>query len=102
MRTVTRDGREGLMEVMRQKLKTPEGKKTYQKRMYTVEPVFGNIQGDRGKIILSLRGRVKVKGEFLLMCLVHNIKKIVRKILTSAVSLSELLLPKEVILAKPA
>ena len=69
LRTVTRDGREGLMEAMRQKLKTPEGKKTYQKRMYTIEPVFGNIQGDRGKIILSLRGRVKVKGEWLLMCL---------------------------------
>ena len=102
VRTVTRDGREGLMEVMRHKLKTPEGKKTYQKRMYTVEPVFGNIQGERGKIILRLRGLLKVKGEWLLMCLAHNIKKIIRRILTSAVSLSELLLPKEVILAKPA
>ena len=69
VRTVTRDGREGLMETMRQKLKTAEGKKAYQKRMYTVEPVLGNIQGERGKIILSLRGWVKVKGEWLLMCL---------------------------------
>jgi hypothetical protein len=78
------------MEAMRQKLKTPEGKKTYQKRMYTVEPVFGNIQGDRGKIILSLRGRVKVKGEWLLMCLVHNIKKIVRKVCAAMITLAEM------------
>jgi len=90
VRTVTRDGREWLMEAMRQKLKTPEGKKTYQKRMYTVEPVFGNIQGDRGKIILSLRGRVKVKGEWLLMCLVHNIKKIVRKVCAAMITLAEM------------
>jgi transposase len=95
VRTVTRDGREGLMEAMRDKLKTPEGKKTYQKRMYTVEPVFGNIQGDRGKIMMSLRGRIKVKGEFLLMCLVHNIRKIVRKVLASGINLAEMLLSRK-------
>jgi transposase len=92
VRTVTRDGREGLMETMRQKLKTPEGKKIYQKRMYTVEPVFGNIQGNRGKIMMSLRGQVKVKGEWLLMCLVHNIRKIVREVLASGISLGKMLL----------
>jgi len=92
VRTVTRDGREWLMEAMRQKLKTPEGKKTYQKRMYTVEPVFGNIQGNRGKIMMSLRGKVKVKGEWLLMCLVHNIRKIVREVLASGTSLGKMLL----------
>jgi len=92
LRTVTRDGRESLMEEMRQKLKTPEGKKVYQKRMYTVEPVFGNIQGNRGKIMMSLRGKVKVKGEWLLMCLVHNIKKIVRRVIRSGLSLGEMLL----------
>jgi transposase len=90
VRTVTRDGREWLMEAMRQKLKTPEGKKTYQKRMYTVEPVFGNIQGERGKIILRLRGLLKVKGEWLLMCLAHNIKKIVRKVCAAMMTLAEM------------
>lgn len=108
VRTVTRDGREGLMEVMRDKLKTPEGKKTYQKRMYTVEPVFGDIQGNRGKIIMSLRGRLKVsrKHSGLLMCLAHNIRKIVRKVLTSGISLAEMLLiplqrdPSRMVLAK--
>jgi len=104
-RTVWRDGREDLMAAMRDKLRTPEGKKTYQKRMYTVEPVFGNIQGNRGKIMMSLRGRVKVKGEFLLMCLVHNIQKIVRKVLASGISLGKMLLAKKpcrggVVLAK--
>lgn len=104
VRTVTRDGREGLMEAMRQKLKTPLGKETYQKRMYTVEPVFGNIQGERGKIALSLRGVVKVRGEWLLMCLVHNIKKIVRKVLAAAMRLADLRLRRTepVIMAEPA
>ena len=102
VRTVSRDGREDLMEAMRKKLKIPEGKKTYQKRMYTVEPVFGNMQGNQGKIALSLRGLIKVKGEFLLRCLVNNIQKIVRKVLASAITLEELRLARTagVVLAK--
>jgi hypothetical protein len=75
------------MEAMRKKLKTPGGKKTYQKRMYTVEPVFGNMQGNQGKIALSLRGLIMGKGEFLLRCLVNNIRKIVRKVLACAITL---------------
>jgi hypothetical protein len=74
VRTVSRDGREDLMEAMRRKLKTPAGKKTYQKRICTVGPVFGNMQGDQGKIALGLGGLIKVKGEFLLRCLVNNIR----------------------------
>lgn len=66
--------------------------------MYTVEPVFGNIQGSRGKIILSLRGKVKVKGEWLLMCLVHNIRKIVRKVLVSGMGLIEMIFQPKVAL----
>jgi transposase len=102
VRTVSRDGREDLMEAMRKKLKTPEGKQTYQKRMYTVESVFGNMQGNQGKIALSLRGLIKVKGGFLLSCLVNNIRKIVRKVLASAITLEELRLARtaEVVLAK--
>jgi transposase len=40
-RTITRDPREYLMEYMRAKLNTEEGTEQYQKRMCTVEPVFG-------------------------------------------------------------
>jgi hypothetical protein len=36
---------------------------------------------------MDLHGLVKVRGEFLLMCLVHNVKKIVKKVLQGAVTL---------------
>ena len=36
---------------------------------------------------MSLRGLVKVQGEFSLMYLVHNVKKIVKKVLEGAVTL---------------
>jgi hypothetical protein len=36
---------------------------------------------------MDLRGSVKVKGEFSLLCLVHNVKKIVKRVLDGTVSL---------------
>jgi len=36
---------------------------------------------------MDLRGLVKVRGEFSLMCLVHNVKKIVKKVLEGAIHL---------------
>lgn len=81
-RTITRDGREPLQEKMREKLRSKEGKKIYRKRSYTVEPVFGNMKWNRVKLIMSMRGKKKVRGEFILMCLTHNIGKIIRKIQT--------------------
>ena len=79
-RTITRDGREPLQEKMREKLRSEEGKKIYQMRSYTVEPVFGNMKWNRKRLMMSMRGKRKVKGEFLLMCLAHNIGKIISKI----------------------
>ena len=75
-RTITRDPREHLMEDMRAKLNTEEGTEQYQKRMYTIEPVFGQMKQDRGFREFLLRGKRKTKIEFLMMCTVHNIKKI--------------------------
>ena len=86
-RTVSRDGREPLLEKMREKLRSEEGKRIYGKRGYTVEPPFGQMKWDGRKPGLDLRGQVKAHGEFSLMCLVHNVKKIVKKVLEGAVSL---------------
>ncbi len=80
IRTITRDGREPLQEKMRQKLRSEEGKEIYKKRAYTVEPVFGNMKWNRPKLIMSMRGKKKVRGEFTLMCITHNIGKIIRKV----------------------
>jgi transposase len=75
-RTITRDPREHLMEDMRAKLNTEEGTEKYQKRMSTVEPVFGQMKQDRGFREFLLRGKRKTGIEFVMMCIVHNIKKI--------------------------
>jgi hypothetical protein len=80
-RRITRDGREKLMEAMREKLRSQEGREIYKKRLYTVEPVLGDIKWNRRRLMMSLRGLEKVRGEFLLMCLVNNVKKIVKRVL---------------------
>ena len=72
---------------MRDKLRSEEGRQIYKKRAYTVEPVFGQLKWDGRKLSMDLRGLVKVRGEFLLMCLVHNVKKIVKKVLQGTLTL---------------
>ncbi|MFQ6052571.1 MAG: IS1182 family transposase [Candidatus Hydrothermarchaeota archaeon] len=67
-----------VMERMRKKLLTEEGKKKYNKRLSTVEPVLGNLKRNLGFRYFLLRGIEKVKGEFNLMCIAHNLKKIHR------------------------
>jgi hypothetical protein len=88
-RTVSWDGRELLLEAMREKLRTKEGKQVYARRGYTVEPVFGEMKWDSRKPSMDLRGGVRVRGEFSLMCLVHNVKKIVKIVLDGTVSLPD-------------
>ncbi len=90
-RAITRDPREHLMEDMRAKLNTEEGTEQYQKRMCTVEPVFGQMKQDRGFREFLLRGKRKAKIEFLMMCTVHNIKKIVDFMKRKIKSLKEIL-----------
>jgi Transposase and inactivated derivatives len=75
-RIISRDPREHLMEDMRKKLRTEDGKELYQERMSTVEPVFGQMKQNRGFTEFLLRGEDKAKVEFLMMCIVHNIEKI--------------------------
>jgi len=57
------------MDDMRAKLNTEEGTKKYQKRMSTVEPVFGQMKEDRGFWEFLLRGKSKTAIEFVMMCL---------------------------------
>jgi transposase len=79
------------MEDMRAKLNTEEGKEQYQKRMCTVEPVFGQVKQDRGFKEFLLRGKRKTKIEFLMICIVHNIKKIADFMKRKGKSLKEIL-----------
>jgi transposase len=74
-RTIARDDRRGLLEQMRNRLLSKEGRHKYLKRLYTIEPVFGNIKHNLGYRYFLLRTLKKVKAEFKLMCIGHNLKK---------------------------
>ena len=66
------------LDLMRQKIDSEEGRLKYSKRMWTIEPVFGNIKSNKGLDRFSLRGKAKVTGQWLLYCLVHNMEKLWR------------------------
>jgi len=63
---------------MADKLKTPEGRKIYRQRACTVEPVFGIIKAALGFRQFLLRGMRKVSGEWTLMCLAYNLRRLHR------------------------
>jgi len=63
---------------MKRKLKTKAGKAVYAARKAIVEPVFGQIKQARGFRQFLLRGIDKVRGEWSLVCLTHNILKFYR------------------------
>lgn len=65
-----------LVQQAREKLFFPEHYATYKTRMHEIEPVFGHIKFNVGFRQFLLRGRLKVKAEFGLMCLAYNILKI--------------------------
>lgn len=60
------------------KLKTPEGEALYRRRACTVEPVFGIIKAVMGFRQFLLRGLEKVSGEWNLVCLACNLKRLHR------------------------
>jgi transposase len=65
-------------EKMQAKLKTTAGRAVYARRKAIVEPVFGQIKEVRGFRRFLLRGLNKIRGEWRLVCLTHNLLKIWR------------------------
>jgi transposase len=64
-----------LNDRMRRKLRTKAGADVYRWRKAIVEPVFGQIKYARGFRQFLLRGVEKVRGEWSLICLTHNVLK---------------------------
>ncbi|HSP18442.1 MAG TPA: IS1182 family transposase, partial [Myxococcaceae bacterium] len=58
---------------MKRKLLTKAGLATYSRRKTTVEPVFGQVKQARGLRQFLLRGIEKVRAEWSLICLTHNL-----------------------------
>jgi transposase len=63
------------VERMERKLETKVGAAVYATRKFIVEPVFGQIKQARGFRQFLLRGIEKVRGEWALICMTHNILK---------------------------
>jgi transposase len=63
------------VERMERKLQTKVGAAVYATRKCIVEPAFGQIKQARGFRQFLLRGLEKVRGEWALICMTHNILK---------------------------
>ena len=65
-------------EWMARRLRTKGGRKVYARRKAVAEPPFGQIKQARGFRQLLMRGLEKARGEWLLICLTHNLLKLHR------------------------
>jgi hypothetical protein len=61
---------------MARKLRTKKGRAAYAKRKGIIEPIFGQLKQVLGFRQFSLRGLASMRGEWRLMCTVHNLLKL--------------------------
>ena len=68
---------------MARRLRTKKERETYAKRKAMIEPIlrgsgqaFGQIKQGRGFRQFLMRGLAKMRGEWLLICLTHNLLKL--------------------------
>ena len=64
------------VEAMAHRLRTPEGRSLYALRKQTPEPVFGIIKSVMGFRQFSMRGLAKAHGEWSLVTMAWNIKRL--------------------------
>jgi hypothetical protein len=64
------------LQAMRQKLRSEPGRSRYRLRKQTVEPVFGIIKEAMGFRQFHLRGLEQVEGEWQLVALAYNLKRL--------------------------
>ena len=64
------------VDAMAHRMKTAAGKKFYAQRKSTVEPVFGIIKEVMGFRRFMLRGLDAVQGEWVLVCMAFNLKRL--------------------------
>lgn len=67
---------DNVVERMRKRIDSVEGRTLYAGRFATVEPVFGNLRHNKRLNRFTLRGKEKVDAQWKLFCLVHNIEKL--------------------------
>ena len=70
------EGYESYTDRMKVKIDSDAGRQMITRRFATVEPVFGNLRYNKRLDRFTLRGRIKVDGQWKLYCLIHNIEKL--------------------------
>jgi hypothetical protein len=65
-----------IKERMARKLRTKKGRKTYAERKWISEPVFGQIKRGLGFVQFLLNGIAQMRGEWRLVCMALNLKKL--------------------------
>ena len=74
--TAVKEAKAAWLREMASKLDSEEGRALYRLRRQTVEPVFGVIKAVLGFTRFSLRGLDKVSGEWDLVALAYNCKRL--------------------------
>jgi len=76
-RVITREIRQDFKDEMKQRLNSTEGQQIYKKRLHPIEALFGQLKYNLGYTQFLLRGLEKVTAEFTLMCITHNLRKMI-------------------------
>ncbi len=63
-------------ERMTRKLRTKKGRETYAERKWITEPVFGQIKRGMGFRQFLLNGIGKMRSEWRMVCMAHNLRKL--------------------------
>ena len=71
-----RDDTPSHSDLMKPKIDSDLGKRMITQRFATVEPVFGNLRGNKRLHRFTLRSKAKVDGQWKLFCLMHNLEKL--------------------------
>ena len=104
IKQIHRSHREDVAERMSQKLQTDEAKQRMKMRSTSVEPVFGNIKHNLGFSRFSLCGLKKVRGEFNLMCIGHNLNILFKLMqperFTALINASQLIINQHIAISK--
>ena len=66
------------LDAMHHTLRTPEGRRLYKQRSWTVEPGFGNLKTNLGFTRFSRRGRPAAQAEWHLITAAANLLKLHR------------------------
>jgi hypothetical protein len=75
---------ENLCEKMREKIDESKYRALYGRRMQIIEPCFADITYNKKMNRFSLKTKLKVKKQWLLYCMVHNIGKCIPGILAES------------------